>query len=85
MREKKWHVFNKDNLPLTWDGQAVEFDTEKDAKRFLSSCLYTYPDMLRDGIEITECIFYYDGGHINLSGCTVDTDGELVSPSEVLS
>lgn len=85
MREMKWHVFNKKGEPLTWDGQAIEFNTKKDAKIFLSSCLNTYPKMLSDGIEIEEKILYYDGGHINLSGCTIDTDGELVTPSEWLS
>ena len=77
MREMKWHVFNKHNQPLTWDGEAIEFDTEKDAKHFVSSCIWNWPNLINDDIEIKNCIFFYDGGHINLSGYIVDEDGEL--------
>lgn len=85
MREKKWHVFNDKDQPLCWDGQAIEFDTEKDAKVFLSTAIYGEIKMLDEGMRIEERILYYDGGHINLTGCTLDEEGNLLTPSETLS
>jgi hypothetical protein len=66
VRERKWHIYNTDypNLPLTWDGQALEFDAAEDAESFI----YSLP--LEDSEHAyTVCeILYYDGGYLNVSG-----------------
>ena len=82
MREKKWHVFNKDtNQPLTWDGQAVEFDSEEAAIKFLNNCnergLYTAD------AEVREAILYYDSGYINLTGVFIDENDRVIWPHQL--
>ena len=33
-RPMKWHIFGPEHAPLCWDGEALEFDTETDAREF---------------------------------------------------
>ena len=39
IRPMKWHIFGPEHEPLCWDGEALEFDTETDAKEFLASAI----------------------------------------------
>lgn len=34
---EKWHIFNRDNNPLRWEGSLAEFDDPESAQRFLKS------------------------------------------------
>ena len=69
MRPMKWHIFNNhDDTPLCWNDRCIEFDTEADARKFYDSMSYAKQV---DGC-IKECIIYYDGGYVNLSGYTED-------------
>ena len=88
VRPMKWHVFNYKNDPLCWDDQALEFDERDQAVRFLN----TYCEQMGTdyeeyckafGVEIRQCIFYYDGGHLNCSNKVPfygedDWEGQLV-------
>ena len=51
-------------------GEALEFDTKESAERFLHSRIDTMYDSYEEycetfGIIIKECVFYYEGGHLN--------------------
>ena len=64
--DMKWHIFNKEKEPLCWEDSELFFDTEKDAKDFLQSANIALED-----VEIKECIFFYDGGHLNATNLRV--------------
>lgn len=84
MTEMKFHIFKQlpdeegvmQEYPMCWDGQAVEFDTEDAAKRFLENCKENSEHdsgFFEDAI-IKENILFYDGGHINCENLTVVID-----------
>ena len=79
MREMKWHIYNEKfpAQPLTWNGAALEFDTEEDAEKFIAS-LPIIED--NDGAYVTEGILFYDGGYLNATGKIIeyDIDGEEI-------
>lgn len=79
MRELKWHIYNKDypNQPLTWDGAALEFDTEESAQKFLES-LPIYEKYQHAYVK--SGILFYDGGYLNATGKIMEynTDGEEI-------
>ena len=93
MAEMKFYIFkqlpdpdNNDELtdyPMCWDKAAVQFDTEESAQRFLDSCKENSDpnsEFYKDAF-IKECIFFYDGGHINCEDKTIimdDISGELL-------
>lgn len=67
MRGMKWHILNiHDDTPLCWGNCCIEFDTEEDARKFYDSMSYAK----QIDACIKECIMYYDGGYVNLSGLT---------------
>ena len=69
MRDMKWHILNTyDDAPLCWGDRCIEFDTEEDARKFYDSMSYAK----QIDAYIKECIIYYDGGHVNLTGYTED-------------
>ena len=69
MRDMKWHILNTyDDAPLCWGDRCIEFDTEADARKFYDSMSYAK----KIDAYIKECIMYYDGGHVNLTGYTED-------------
>ena len=76
MREMKWHIYGLDHQPLCWDGQALEFNTENEAQRFLESCFEhgNKDDEFWEDICIIEDILFYDGGYLNASEKIVDYD-----------
>lgn len=67
MRTMKWHIFNRseEDRPLCWGDKCIEFDTKETAEKFVKSleCAQAY---------VKECIMYYDGGYVNLTGYTRD-------------
>lgn len=71
MRELKWYIVDEDNNPLCWENesweceQAIEFDTEEEAKEFLKMVLLNYPDFRMNEAHIVKSILYYDGGYIS--------------------
>lgn len=67
IRDLKWHIYNKDypGQPLTWDGTALEFDTEESAQRFLESLPICEENQ---HAYVTSGILYYDGGYMNATG-----------------
>jgi ribA/ribD-fused uncharacterized protein len=85
--QKKWYVFNDLNQPLCWDDQALEFDEEQQAERFLQAYCdemgASYAEYCKAfGIHIKHCIFYYDGGHLDCSHKIIsysdDQEGQLI-------
>lgn len=67
MRTMKWHILNTyDDTPLCWGDRCIEFNTEVDARKFYDSMSYAK----QIDAYIKECIMYYDGGYVNLSGLT---------------
>ena len=66
VRDMKWHIYNANylNLPLTWDNQALEFDTAEDAESFI----YSLPSEDSENAYIVCDILYYDGGYLNATG-----------------
>lgn len=77
IRPMKWHIFGPDSEPLCWDDQALEFDTEQDAKEFLASAIAAEDDREFYSMAIVaERILYYDGGHLNATNYRVDYDSE---------
>ena len=75
MRKMKFHIFNKEDVtrPLCWGACALEFDTLEDAKLFIESIPVAG---FKEKAIISECIYYYDGGHLNASGKMVSIDEE---------
>lgn len=82
MNMMKWFIYNCEfNEPLCWEGKVLEFDTEEQAKVFLSSIPPVgYEHITDTNIEIKNCILYYDGGHLNASGKILiyDENGEEI-------
>lgn len=86
-RSMKWHIFNENDEPLCWDGQAIEFDEYDQALRFLTSYLEGMGTSFEDycnafGVEFKKCIFYYDDGYLDCSNKIVvfeedDWEGHL--------
>jgi ribA/ribD-fused uncharacterized protein len=86
-RPMKWHIFDSGREPLCWDEFAIEFDTKETAERFIYSYIdgmgFDREQYFHDyGVSIEECIFYYDGGHVNLTNKIVgfnegDCEGHL--------
>lgn len=78
-RTMKWHIYNMDHEPLCWEDKALEFDTRKDAEKFLDSIPTS---KFEDEMPIiVEDILYYDGGYMNASGYVVefaDDDAYLI-------
>lgn len=86
-RPMKWHILNGSGNPFCWDDEAMEFDTQESALKFLNSYIegiganrQEYFDTF--GVSIQEGILYYDGGYINMTGKIVimneeDWSGEL--------
>ena len=74
-REMKFHIFNQEDptRPLCWGACALEFDTVEDAKVFLDSIPI---EGYKEKAIIQECIYYYDGGHLNATGKIVQLDEE---------
>lgn len=82
-RTMKWHIYNMDHEPLCWDDHALEFNTRKDAEKFLSSI--PRPNFDDEMPIIVEDILYYDGDYIDASGWVVeftDDDAYLVLRGE---
>lgn len=80
-RPMKWHIFDAEDHPLCWNDEAIEFDTEEQAIRFLKSHTdavdVDYDEYCQAfGVDIRECIFYYDGGHLDCSNKIVYIDDE---------
>lgn len=77
-RPMKWHVYGPDHEPLCWDGQALEFDTNMDAREFLASAISNsvWSEDFWVDAEIEEDILYYDGGYINATELLVGWDDE---------
>lgn len=78
VRPMKWHIYGPENHPLCWDDQALEFDTNMDAREFLKSAM---DNSLLDEefwveVEIKENILYYDGGYLNATNFRVEWDGD---------
>lgn len=71
MRELKWHIVDEDNNPLCWEcddwesEQAIEFESEEEAKDFLAMVFLNYPGFRINGVNIVKSILYYDGGYIS--------------------
>lgn len=77
-RPMKWHIYGPENHPLCWDDQALEFDTNMDAREFLKSAM---DNSLLDEefwveVEIEENILYYDGGYLDATNFRVEWDGD---------
>ena len=71
---------NVERLSNIYD-DCQEFDTEEQAKVFLSSIPPVgYEYITEANIEIKNCILYYDGGHLNASGKILiyDENGEEI-------
>ena len=70
MRTMKWHIFNQseENCPLCWGDKCIEFDTKEAAEKFVKSLEYAQSV----DAYAKECIMYYDGGYVNLTGYTRD-------------
>lgn len=79
MRPMKWHIYNTDysNQPLTWDGAALEFDTEEDAETFKASLPICEENK---NAYVTSGILFYDGGYFNATGKVMiyDETGEEI-------
>lgn len=71
MRDMKWYIIDRDNNPLCWDNnewysdQAIEFESEEEAKDFLVMVVLNYPDFRLNGARIVESMLYYDGGYVS--------------------
>ena len=85
MTEMKFYIFKEiadpetgdlNEYPMRWDEQAVQFDTEANAQRFLEVCRENSdPESeFYKGAFIKECIFSYDGGYINCENLTIIID-----------
>lgn len=74
----KFHIYNKyyDDLPLTNEGYALEFDTEEAALRFLLSVKENM-DFDLDGAYIKEDMLFYDGGYVNATNFIIDEEGRF--------
>lgn len=63
IRLMRWHIYHDENeegaFPLCWDGMAIEFSSENEAKKFAED----HPEIGTDYF-IKEDILYYDGGYI---------------------
>ena len=70
MRTMKRHIFNRseEDRPLCWGDKCIEFDTKEAAKKFVKSLGYAQSV----DAYVKECIMYYDGGYVNLTGYTRD-------------
>lgn len=77
IRPMKWHIFGPEHEPLCWDGEALEFDTETDAREFLASAIAedSEPDFYQEAV-VAEYILYYDGGYLNATNYRVGYDDE---------
>ena len=61
-RTMKYNIVEKSTgNPLTWDGKAIDFDTESEAYHFA----VTADIRLGLDADIKHQILYYDGGHIS--------------------
>lgn len=62
MRGMSYNIMNKElNIPLCWDEQALDFETEDAAKEFAEYCGI----VIGEEAEIKPQILFYDGGYIN--------------------
>lgn len=63
VRPMKWHIYhdeqNGEAFPLCWDGMAIEFNSEDEARKFAED----HPEIGTDWF-VKEDILYYDGGYI---------------------
>lgn len=77
-RNMKWHIYDADNQPLCWEGQALEFDFDSDASEFLNSVISNSENDLEfySDAEIRQDILYYDGGYLNATNFRVAWDDE---------
>ena len=77
-RNMKWHIYDADNQPLCWEGQALEFDFDSDASEFLNSVISNSENDLEfySDAEIKQDILYYDGEYLNATYLRVALDKE---------
>ena len=77
----KWYIFDADHHPVVWaEGDncpACEFDTKEDAVVFLEGIydILAIADEFANAF-IKECIFFYDGGKLNMSGLRPVANGD---------
>lgn len=64
--EIKWHIYDIDSNPLTWEDKQIDFDTYEAAEEFLF-CIKELTGDMCEPYEINGDILFYDGGHINLT------------------
>lgn len=85
MAEMKWHIMlksedGKEQYPLLWEEEILEFDTEQAAKEFYESVIEITGDVdclgPREDVEILEGIMYWDGGHLNATNMRYHIEGE---------
>ena len=74
----KWHIYNSNHEPLCWDGKALEFDTDIDAKDFLTSAIIhsEYDADFYNEAVIEKDILHYDGEILNATNFLVRWDEE---------
>lgn len=79
VRPMKWHVYGPENHPLCWNDQALEFDTNMDAREFLKSAMENslWSEDFWVEAEIKEDILYYDGGYMDATNLRVEWDETL--------
>ena len=77
-RNMKWHIYDIDNHPLCWEGQALEFDFDSDASEFLNSAISNSEHDIEfySEAEVRQDILYYDGGYLNATNFRVAWDEE---------
>lgn len=62
MRDMTYNIMNKElNVPLCWDGKAIDFESEAKATVF---ALVAGIDLKKEA-EIKHQILYHDGGYIS--------------------
>lgn len=78
IRSMKWHIYDTEHLPLCWEGKALEFDFDIDAKDFLNSALKVFDPNIENYryASIKQDILYYDGGYLNATDLRVGQDEE---------
>ena len=77
-RPMKWHIYGPEAHPLCWDDQALEFDTEEDARDFLASAIAhsEHGEEFYSEAIVREGILYYDGGYLDATNFRVEWDGD---------
>lgn len=76
IRPMRWHIYNIEDEPMTWDDFVLEFDTEDSAQSFLDKVEECTGEFF-DDIRFKNDILYYDSGYCDATNAFVDDYGEI--------